>query len=237
MRVRSCRTGTAAFPPVKSGGFSADPANGQNRGRSSESIECHGAPSPQCGRRREPTITHDSERSPQRAKPRAFSMGNTSSTTSKVTCSAGAMASRLSIAVYRWSISCKTSASVTRRSPAAIRRSRMTCASVLCGWAAPIRYIGILETTKIILAHFPQHLLNVGGGERVLCATPNRLQLGFGVNLRPAGARVPKGTPDPLTHCQTFTLGQTLDVRHFGIGKQYLKTLAHRVSIAWSLAE
>jgi hypothetical protein len=34
--------------------------------------------------------------------------------------------------------------------------SRMTCASVLCGWAAPIRYTGMLESTKInpILARF-----------------------------------------------------------------------------------
>ena len=64
---------------------------------------------------------------------------------------AGPIASRLLIAVYRCRISRSASASVTSRCPAAIRRSRRTCASVLCGCAAPMRYIGMLESTKIKL--------------------------------------------------------------------------------------
>jgi hypothetical protein len=49
-----------------------------------------------------------------------------------------------------------TSASVTRRSRAATNRSSMSCASALCGWPAPIRYIGIFESTKINLRTLAQ---------------------------------------------------------------------------------
>ena len=61
----------------------------------------------------------------------AFSIGITSSTMSNVIWRVGPMASRLSIAVYRWRISCRTSASVTRRCSDAIRRSKDLCLGLM----------------------------------------------------------------------------------------------------------
>src|ERR1035438_6331617 len=91
------------------------------------------------------------------------------------------MASRFSIArMAMENLLQNTSASVSRRCLAAIGRSRITCASVLCGWAAPIRYIGMLEPTNInpgTSLDFAQGLIQVSGGERVLRTAQNRLQL------------------------------------------------------------
>jgi len=50
----------------------------------------------------------------------------------------------------------------------------------------------------------------------------------------PARARFPKRSPNPFTHGHTLSFSQTLDVRHFPIGKQHLKALTHRVSVASS---
>src|ERR1039458_9925181 len=59
------------------------------------------------------------------------------------------MVLRRSMEMYRWRISCSTSASVTNCCPAAVKRSSRTCDSVLCGCSAPTRYMGMLESTKI----------------------------------------------------------------------------------------
>jgi hypothetical protein len=50
----------------------------------------------------------------------------------------------------------------------------------------------------------------------------------YGLRLELAG---------PFPYCQTFSLGQALDGRHFLIGKQYLKALTHRVSLVRSQME
>jgi len=183
---------------------------------------------------------HDAGLSLQHAKPLRLPTEITSSTISNVIWSAGLIASRFPMAAYRWRISCNTSASVTRRCPAAISRSRMTCASVLCGWAAPIKYIGMLESTKI----------NPGTRARFRSASAQGQQSGTRT-WRHAGSpsisfrgQSPAGSParhrvlaGPTHPPSTFTLGQALEVRHFGNGKQHLEALTHRMSIASSSME
>jgi len=97
------------------------------------------------------------------------------------------------------------------------------------------------RSTLVPSIDFTQYLLQVRRGKRILSAAPNRLQLRLGVNHRPGRTRVSKHSPDPLTHCQTFTLGQALDVGHLDIGKHHLKALTHRVSttsrpLSWCVA-
>ena len=162
-------------------------------------------------------------------------MGITSSTRSKVTRSAGPIASRSSIAVYRRRIYCSTSASVTRRCPAAISRSRMTWASVLWGWqhrSGTWECSNRRKSTLVPSFSFAQHLLKVGGGERVLRTSANRLQFRFGPDYRPARSCFSKRAPNPFTNRQLFPLGQSLDVRHFAVGKQDLKALTHSMSMS-----
>src|ERR1022692_731129 len=120
------------------------------------------------------------------------------------------MASRLSIAVYRWRISCSTSTSVTRRCPDAISRPgslvRLSCGDVLrrsSTWG----YSNRRKSTAIPPLNFTQHLVHFGSGECVIRGLPNRSQFGLGFDLGPVCARFLQDSADPFAHCQAFALG------------------------------
>src|SRR3989442_3024562 len=140
----------------------------------------------------------------------ASSMGMTSLTMPSSASYASCIASGRPIAQYRWRISWNVSASVTsRRRSAAHRRTRIAARSLLA-WAAPTRYIGMFESTRITpgpsLAvalgppslDFLEHLVD-GGSRMVVRDGPLqrrenlRRVLGPGLPLGPA-----QRLPDPL---------------------------------------
>jgi len=164
-------------------------------------------------------------------------MGITSSTMFQCNLEGWSDGSRFSIAVYRWRISCNTSGVSNETLP----RCNQALQNHLC--------LGLVtdgplqpgtsgcsnrrRSTLVPSLDLAQHLLN---GQRwgTGIAPPRRTAFNFvsgSITGRLARA-LPKHSPDPLTHCQAFTPGQALDLGHFGIGKQHLKTLTHRVSMA-----
>src|SRR6185369_11326587 len=82
------------------------------------------------------------------------------------------------------------------------------------------------------LLNLTQHLVDVGGGKVVLHSASNSRQLHCRIAHRLLLARFAKRSPDPLTNGQLFPLGQSLDVRHFVVCQQDLKSLTHSVSIS-----
>ena len=87
------------------------------------------------------------------------------------------------------------------------------------------------------LLNLTQHLVDVGGGKVVLHGASNGRQLGCRIANRLLFARFTKRSSDPLANGQLFTFGQSLDVRHFVVRQQDLKSLTHTVSITHSMPE
>ena len=148
------------------------------------------------------------------------------------------MASRLSIAVSGGGSPPKPRNRQPNADLPQMTRSSSNCASVLCGWAASISHIGMLESTKVNLGTLARFRSPCAPGQRRGMSTAHRAEppsTSFRSQSPAARTRVPKRSPDPLPDSHVFALGQTLDVGHFGVWQQHLKTLTHLVgvSILW----
>jgi hypothetical protein len=215
------------FKPDESG---VAPATGQSRSRSSRSTECRAAPGPQYGGRRGLTSPSGFGRSRRRAKRPVSRWG---SLRRRCPTRLGTLA--------RWPRADRSprTCEVSLGAPS-VGNQTLPCRSQTLQdhlRFGPVRVSGSDQVHRdigvdkdwsgqrlnvVTLFNFPEHLSNVGSGERIFRCAPDRPQLSFRCGLRPVCARLTKRTPNPFAHGQTFTLSQPPDIRHLLIGKQDL---------------